>query len=149
MIPQLRNDNDAGFAMMAVLGYVMAISILCTSFVSAFHFSLDQQQNHRRMDTCEILVESGIHYGVALLAKDPTFVGSREISIGDHDVDIRIEALNQTNARKITSTAYLGGRKSPLHRAAMEATITNTSSGWSVTRLEAPRSIRLASKDET
>jgi hypothetical protein len=131
-----KKSGSEGFAMIAVLGYVMGITMLSAAFMVTFRFSLDVQQKHLRTGEAFATAESGIHYGAALLAENESFTGIREVSIGDHQIVIHIEPGIDSNSWKIRSTAYLGGTQFTLHEVALDAVLHRTASGWQVTHYE-------------
>jgi len=135
--------------MLAVLAYVMAISLLSTAFISALNFSLDQQQHQRHLSAGETAAESGVHYAAALLEASPEASGQQTLSLADYEIKVEIEEGVADNTWNIRSTAYLGGMAVNLHETAFEAVLVRTRAGWALQNLERIRGVNTAPGDKT
>lgn len=129
-----RTTNSHGFAMLVVLGYVMAITILSTAFLKTVHQSIDTAQAHSRETKTCALAESGIHHAALQLTSNPAFSGDSNVPFGAGVFTTHVQSDQAPNTWTIESTGSMG--EAGLHSTTVRATLSKTSGGWKTLRWE-------------
>lgn len=119
-----------GFAVVIVLGYVMAITMLSTVFLRTIHMSIDQQQRRTNLVHAYTLAESGVHYALAGIAADADYKGEANISLGKGTFSTRIEAGTASGTWIVESTGQADDIGYVVYT--VRAEMRKTGSGWQV-----------------
>lgn len=125
-----RRHETKGFAMLAVLGYVLVITILSTAFFSSVHRSVKVQHQHIQAKKSFVLAESGVHHAIIALEKDAAFGGASGVVFPDGNFTTLVTTGTEPNSWVIESTGGFG--EDDLHTTTLRATVSRSAGSWSV-----------------
>ncbi len=95
----------------AILVVIMALSIFIIISMSLFITTLSQQviaNNNVRSSQSYYVAEAGIEDALLRLLKDPSFVGSYELTVGDKKSQVEINPIG--TSRRVLSTGNVSRR---------------------------------------
>ncbi len=101
--------RQKGFA--TILVVIMALSIFIIISMSLFITTLSQQviaNNNVRSSQSYYVAEAGIEDALLRLLKDPSFVGSYELTVGDKKSQVEINPIG--TSRRVLSTGNVSRR---------------------------------------
>lgn len=129
----IRQTTDSkGFVTIPVLGYVFALTLLGTAYLTSLHASLDEHQRVIHDSAGYTLAESGFQYAVIQLNEKPNGFGVHDIALEENHLRLSIQEKNDASTWLIRSTGYIGGADTPLHTVVLEAQLKRSTTGWSL-----------------
>ncbi len=130
MVMSPAKSERRGFALVVVLGYVMAITMLSTVFLKTIHMSIDQQQRHVGMVQAYTLAESGVHHALAGIAADAGYRGEADISLREGTFSTRVDTGAASGTWIVESTGQADDFGNFVYT--LWAEMRKTGSGWQV-----------------
>ena len=97
--------QNQGSAMLAVVVFVIIVSIMASSFIAVVNTNLGGDNRAVHDQVCRALAEAGIEKAAVILRADPAYEGEAWFSLGKGEVSIAIAAATIPDHFTVTSTA--------------------------------------------
>lgn len=114
--------RNEGAALMLTLGYLAAITLFATAFLTSLHRTMDRSNKGYRSQQCMAIAEGGLDKAVAeLRRKADAYTGEQDTPLGNGAFSVEVSKVEGLGGYRIVSSGELRHGGVVLARARIEA----------------------------
>lgn len=96
--------HDQGSALLAVVVFVIIVSIIASSFIAVVNTNLGGANRATHDQVCRALAEAGVEKAAVMILSDPVYRGESWFALGKGEVSVEVATADIPERFTVTST---------------------------------------------